>query len=227
MKILVIEDEFALAEAICQTLKNENYLSNACYDGESGLDEALTGSYDAIILDIMLPKMDGFTVLRHLRAEKLTTPVLLLTARSDLESKVKGLDTGADYYLTKPFEIPELLACIRAITRRPDAIEDNDPTFGDIKLRTSLGDVLCTSTGKSIKMGIKELELLELLMKGKGRIIEKETLIERIWGFDNDSEYNNIEVYVSFVRKKLAFVGSTVKIKATRGVGYSLESPSV
>lgn len=224
MKILVIEDELALSDAICQTLKNENYPSTACYDGESGLMEALTGIYDAILLDVMLPKMDGFTLLRRLRAEKINTPVLMLTARSDIESKVTGLDSGADYYLTKPFEIPELLACIRAITRRPDTLEDNEPKFGDITLRTSQGDVLCNATGQSVKMGIKELQLLELLMKNKGRIIEKETLIERIWGFDNDSEYNNIEVYVSFVRKKLAFIGSNLKIRSTRGVGYSLEA---
>lgn len=223
MKILLIEDEIGLSDALCQTLKNENYSAVAAYDGESGLDEALSGIYDAIILDVMLPKMDGFAVLRTLRREKIATPVLMLTARSELDSRVEGLDSGADYYLTKPFETKELLACLRAITRRPDNIEDNEPEFGDLVLKTSQGGVFCKTTGQFVKMGIKELQLLEILIKNKGRIAEKETLIERIWGYENDSEYNNIEVYVSFLRKKLAFIGSETKIKSTRGVGYSLE----
>ena len=223
MKILLIEDEIGLSDALCQTLKNENYSAVAAYDGESGLDEALSGIYDAIILDVMLPKMDGFAVLRTLRREKIATPVLMLTARSELDSRVEGLDSGADYYLTKPFETKELLACLRAITRRPDNIEDNEPEFGDLVLKTSQGGVFCKTTGQFVKMGIKELQLLEILIKNKGRIAEKETLIERIWGYENDSEYNNIEVYVSFLRKTLAFIGSETKIKSTRGVGYSLE----
>lgn len=224
MKILLIEDEIGLSDALCHTLKNENYSAVAAYDGESGLNEALTGIYDAIILDVMLPKMDGFEVLRSLRREKVTTPVLMLTARSELDSRVKGLDCGADYYLTKPFEIRELLACLRAIMRRPETIEETEPEFGDILLQASKGGVYCKSTGQFVKMGIKEMQLLEILIKNKDRIVEKETLIERIWGYENNSEYNNIEVYVSFLRKKLLFIGSSVKVKSTRGIGYSLEA---
>lgn len=223
MKILLIEDEIGLSDALCQTLKHENYSATASYDGESGLYEALTGVYDAIILDVMLPKKNGFEVLRELRREKISTPILMLTAKSGVDSKVMGLDSGADYYLTKPFETRELLACIRAITRRPDTIEDDEPEFGDLVLQTRQGGIFCRSSGQFVKMGVKELQLLELLIKSKGRIMEKESLIERIWGFDNDSEYNNLEVYVSFVRKKIAFVGSAVKVKSTRGLGYSLE----
>lgn len=223
LKILLIEDEPGLSDALCQTLKNENYSVVASYDGESGLDEALSGIYDAIILDIMLPKKDGFSVLSTLRSEKISTPVLVLTARSELDSRVKGLDLGADYYLTKPFETKELLACLRAIIRRPDNIETAEPEFGDLVLQTSKGGVMCKSTKKFVKMGLKELQLLEILIKNRGRIVEKENLIERIWGYENEAEYNNIEVYVSFLRKKLSFVGSQTKIKSTRGVGYSLE----
>lgn len=223
MKILLIEDEIGLSDALCQTLKNHNYSTKACYDGESGLFEAMTGIYDVVILDVMLPKMDGFEVLKQLRREKITTPILMLTAKSDIESKVQGLDSGADYYLTKPFEVAELMACIRAISRRPDNIETEEPTFGDIILQTRQGGIYCTATAQFVKMGIKELLLLEILIKNKGNITEKETLIEKVWGFDSDSEYNNLEVYVSFLRKKLAFVGSSVKIKSTRGIGYSLE----
>lgn len=223
MKILLIEDELGLSDALCHTLRRENYSAVAAYDGESGLDEALSGIYDAIILDVMLPKMNGFEVLRTLRKEKIKTPVLMLTARAELDSRVEGLDAGADYYLTKPFETKELLACLRAITRRPENIEEDEPEFGDLLLKTSKGGVLCKATGSFVKMGLKELLLLEILMKNKGRVVEKETLIECVWGYDNESEYNNIEVYVSFLRKKLSFIGSRVKVKSTRGVGYSLE----
>ncbi|MBQ9534937.1 MAG: response regulator transcription factor [Clostridia bacterium] len=224
MKILVIEDEPGLSDALCQTLRRENWSAEARYDGESGLDEALTGIYDAIILDVMLPRRDGFSVLRELRREKLGTPVLMLTARAELDSRVEGLDAGADYYLTKPFEMRELLACLRAITRRPEDTADAELQAGDLVLRTHQGGIYCAATGKFVKMSVKELHLLELLMKNQGRILEKEQLFERVWGLESDSEYNNIEVYISFLRKKLNFVGSAVRIKATRGIGYSLEA---
>lgn len=224
MKILVIEDEPGLSDALCQTLRRENWSAEARYDGESGLDEALTGIYDAIILDVMLPLRDGFSVLRELRREKLGTPVLMLTARAELDSRVEGLDAGADYYLTKPFEMRELLACLRAITRRPEDTADAELQAGDLVLRTHQGGIYCAATGKFVKMSVKELHLLELLMKNQGRILEKEQLFERVWGLESDSEYNNIEVYISFLRKKLNFVGSAVRIKATRGIGYSLEA---
>lgn len=223
MKILLIEDEPGLSEALCHAFKMNNYDATACLDGESGLDEALTGLYDAIILDIMLPKKNGFEVLKHLRKEKITTPVLMLTAYSELESRVKGLDAGADYYLTKPFQMAELMACLRAITRRPGKIEEETPEYGDLQLQMRHGGVKCTSTGQFVKMSLKELRLIEILIKNKGSIVPKEELIQRIWGLDDDTEYNHIEVYVSFVRKKLNFLGSSITIRSTRGLGYALE----
>lgn len=227
MKILLIEDEIGLSEALCQTFRNEKYLATAKYDGQSGLDEALTGLYDVIILDVMLPKMDGFTLLRMLRQKGLGTPVLMLTAKSELEDKVTGLDSGADYYLTKPFAVPELLACIRAIARRrEDKVEEDNPSFGDLTLLFRQGGVMSSITGEFIKMSAKELHLLEILIRNGVNIVPKEKLIECIWGLESDAEYNNIEVYVSFVRKKLQFIGSQVGIKSTRGMGYSLEERS-
>lgn len=223
MKILLIEDEIGLADALCHTFKSQNYSAVSCFDGESGLYEAMTGIYDVVILDVMLPKLDGFEVLKQLRKAGIHTPVLMLTAKSDIQSRVDGLDCGADYYLTKPFEVAELLACIRAITRRPDTLEAEEPGFGDIVLQTRQGGIFCKTTQQFVKMGIKELLLLETLIRNRGNITEKETLIEKVWGFDSDSEYNNLEVYISFIRKKLGFVGSSVKIKSTRGIGYSLE----
>lgn len=223
MNILIIEDETALADALCQTMKNEHYVPTAVYDGETGLYEALTDIYDIIILDIMLPKKNGFEILKELRQKQCFTPVILLTAKSDVESKVTGLDSGANYYLTKPFETQELLACIRALTRHTGTATCNTTTLGDLELQTKQGCIYCTATGKYIKMSAKELNLLELLMKNKGMILNKEYLTERIWGYDSEAEYNNIEVYISFLRKKIAFVGSKVNIKSTRGLGYSLE----
>ncbi len=224
MRILVIEDEIGLSDAICHVLKNENYQVDASYNGIDGLNNALSGIYDAVILDIMLPRLNGFEVLKELRKENKTTPVVILTAKSDVDSKVKGLDIGADYYLTKPFETEELLACIRAVTRRKGVIENNDTLeFDDLVLSTKQSEISCKSTGTSIKLGVKELAILEIMMKNQNQIISKESMIEKVWGYDNDSEYNNIEVYISFIRKKVAFTGSHVRIKASRGLGYSLE----
>ena len=228
MNILLVEDEIGLSDALSQTLKTHHYLVTAAFDGERGLDEGLTNTYDVIILDVMLPKLDGFHVLKELRANHITTPILMLTAKADLDSRVHGLDSGADYYLTKPFETPELLACIRAISRRDTTTIQNDlPSYGDLTLDLSRGVLLCSSSGKEIKMSAKELHLMELLIKNQGHIVEKETLIERIWGIENNAEYNNIEVYISFVRKKLQFLNSSAIIRATRGIGYSLDSLEV
>ena len=223
MKILLIEDEKGLSDALCRTFENAHYTAEARYDGASGLDEALTGTYDAVVLDVMLPKKDGFTVLRELRAAELSTPVLMLTARGELEDRVAGLDAGADYYLTKPFETAELLACLRVITRNPGETAQDEPSFGDLSLSASQGGITCLTNGRFVKMGPKELQLIELLIRAGGSILSREFLTERIWGFDDESEYNKIEVYVSFVRRKISFIGSGVRIAATRGIGYSLE----
>lgn len=223
MRILLVEDEVGLSDALVHMLKVNSYSVMAVYDGESGLFEALTGTYDAVILDVMLPKMDGISVLQQLRAEKIRTPVILLTARSSLDDRVEGLDSGADYYLTKPFATRELLACLRAVLRRPDALREDDPQFGDLLLQASQGCISCSATGKSIRVSAKELHLLQILMAEKGRIVPKDTLLDRIWGLESSVEYNNLEVYVSFVRKKLSHIGSRVTIRSTRGLGYSVE----
>ena len=223
MRILVVEDEKYLSDAICKLLKQEHFTAEAVYNGPDGLDYAMTDQYDAIILDVMLPGLDGFSVLKKLRNEKVNTPVLMLTARGDLEDRVKGLETGADYYLAKPFEKEELIAILRAITRRKDETVLQQLAFADIALSEKSGSLECTATGESVKLGAKEYQIMEMFLRNTGQILPKETLTERIWGLDSEAEYNNIEVYVSFLRKKLLFVGSRVKIKTTRGLGYSLE----
>ena len=223
MRILLVEDEKRLSAAICQVLKREHFTVDAAYAGPEGLDNALSGIYDAVILDVMLPGKDGFSILKELRESGVTTPVMMLTARGDLEDRLRGLDGGADYYLPKPFQMAELLACLRTITRRRDTVPMEELVFGDAELLGREGKLLCRETGQSVKLGLKELQLLELLFRNPGQILSKETLIERVWGFESDAEYNNLEVYFSFIRKKLTFVGSRIKIKAARGLGYSLE----
>lgn len=222
MRILIVEDEVRLAEALVQIFMKEKYSADACYDGVSGLDNALTGIYDVIVLDIMLPKMNGLEVLRTLRANKIKTPVILLTAKDEVSDKVTGLDIGADDYLTKPFYTEELLARIRSLGRRnSDVICDNILSFDDISLNISTYELMCGE--KSVKLGLKEFNIMELLIKNGARILSKETLIEKIWGYESDAEYNNVEVYISFLRKKLSHIKSKVMIKTVRGVGYCLE----
>ena len=223
MRILLVEDEKRLSQAIVKLLQKERYEVDPVYTGTDGLDWALTESYDAIILDVMLPGMDGFQVLQRLRAEKVSTPVLMLTARGGLEDRVRGLTGGADYYLPKPFETEELLACLKANTRRGDAAPRMTLAAGDVELSEGEGKLKCARTGKEIKLGAKEYQLMEFFLRNPGQILPRETIQERIWGYDSEAEYNNLEVYVSFLRKKLSFLGSEVELKATRGVGYSLE----
>ena len=222
MRILIVEDEVRLAEALVQIFMKEKYSADACYDGVNGLDNALTGIYDVIVLDIMLPKMNGLEVLRTLRANKINTPVILLTAKDEVSDKVTGLDIGADDYLTKPFYTEELLARVRSLGRRnSDVICDNILSFDDISLNISTYELMCGE--RSVKLGLKEFNIMELLIKNGARILSKETLIEKIWGYESDAEYNNVEVYISFLRKKLSHIKSKVIIKTVRGVGYCLE----
>ena len=223
MRILLVEDEKYLSAAICKMLRQEHFEADAVYNGTDGLDYALSDVYDAVILDVMLPGMDGFSVLEKLRKEGLKTPVLMLTARGDLEDRVRGLETGADYYLPKPFEKTELIACLRAITRRKDETVIRELSFGDIVLSEKDANLKCTANGMQVRLGAKEYQIMELFLRNPGQILPKETMIERIWGPESDSEYNNLEVYVSFLRKKLAFVRSGVGIRAKRGLGYTLE----
>ena len=223
MRILLVEDEKYLSASICKMLKQERFSADAVYTGPDGLDYAMSGLYDAVILDVMRPGMDGFTVLEKLRKSGSRTPVLMLTARGDLQDRIRGLDSGADYYLPKPFEKAELIACLRAITRRKDDSVVQELAFGDISLSEKNASLECSKSGREVRLGAKEYQMMELFLRNPGQILSKETMIERIWGLESEAEYNNLEVYISFLRKKLSFLDSGVKIKTTRGLGYSLE----
>jgi DNA-binding response OmpR family regulator len=223
MKVLIVEDEVRLADALGHIMKEQNYLADITHDGTDGLYYALTNEYDVIILDVMLPGKNGFQIVEKLRESHIRTPVLLLTARDDITDKVNGLDKGADDYLTKPFIPEELLARIRALSRRQGEVILDEMIFGDLSLNLSSNDLCCGE--KSIHLAYKEFEVLKLLMSNSGRIISKETLITRVWGNDSDAEDNNVEAYISFLRKKLAFVGSLIEIGTIRKVGYRLEEP--
>lgn len=223
MKVLIVEDEIRLADALGQIMKEQNYHTDIVNDGTDGLYYGLTNEYDVIILDVMLPGMNGFQIVQKLRESRIKTPVLLLTARDDTSDKVKGLDKGADDYLTKPFIPEELLARIRALSRRQGDVFLDEMVFGDLSLDLSSNDLCCRE--KSIHLSFKEFEVLKLLMSNSGKIISKDTLITRVWGNDSDAEDNNVEAYISFLRKKLSFVGSQVEINTIRKVGYRLEGP--
>ena len=223
MRVLLVEDEKGLSAAVVKILRKEHFEADAVYTGTDGLDYAQAGGYDAIILDVMLPGLDGFTVLEKLRAQGIGTPVLMLTARGELEDRVRGLTGGADYYLPKPFETAELMACLKTITRRGEVAPRMTLAAGDVELSESEGKLRCTATGKDVKLGAKEYQLMEFFLRNPGQILPKEMIQERVWGYDSEAEYNNLEVYVSFLRKKLTFLGSEAKIRASRGLGYALE----
>lgn len=222
MKILIIEDEYSLADAVAETLKKENFQVEIITDGKQGEYEALTNVYDLILLDVMLPSKNGFEILKELRQEKIDTPIIMLTAKSEIYDKLNGLENGADDYITKPFHMRELVARIKVILKRNSNIEDtNIIEFADLKLDLKTGKM--SSMENEITINGKELELLETLLVNKKQIINRETLANKIWGYDSDAEYNNVEVYISFLRKKLKILKSNVKIKAIRGIGYKLE----
>lgn len=221
MKILVIEDEEGLREALIQSLADEGYLADGAEDGETGFSMITSGLYDLVILDIMLPIIDGFEVLRRTRNRGISTPIILLTARSALRDKVGGMDLGADDYLTKPFAIKELLARIRSMTRRQPELSDSVLKFGNLSLDRS--DYELAGPDGSTKLANKEFQIMEMLMTNPGQVISTERFLEKIWGYDTDAEVNVVWVYISTLRKKLASLGTSVQIKAARGVGYSLE----
>lgn len=222
MRILIVEDEKRLCEALVQLLRKNNYTVDFDNDGESGLDDALSGIYDVIILDIMLPKMDGISVLKEIRREKINVPVILLTAKGEISDKVTGLDAGADDYLPKPFNTDELLARVRALgRRRGEIVEASSLACGSTSLDTQTMKLRCGAA--EVTLTHKECELLEYLMIHKNIISPKEQIIEKLWGFDSEAEANHVEVYVSFLRKKLRHIKSDMKITAVRGVGYRLE----
>lgn len=222
MRLLLVEDEKQLSEALQQILIRNKYSVDAVYNGDEGLDYSLTGVYDVIILDIMLPKLNGLEILKMIRRRKISTPVILLTAKDSVEDKILGLDSGADDYLPKPFSPDELLARLRALTRRNgDFINENILEFSDIRLNLSTYDMEVNDN--SITLTQKEFEILKYFMQRPKLVVSKDDLITKLWGFDSDVEHNNIEVYISFLRKKLAYVESNVKITTIRRVCYRLE----
>ena len=220
MRILIVEDEVRLASTLKDLLEMNSYTADVCHDGETGLDNALTGIYDVMILDVMLPRLDGFTVLRRLRAAGNATPVLMLTARSEVADRVEGLDCGADYYLTKPFDTRELLACVGALLRRQGNQVD-ELTFGNTSLDLGSGQLLCGE--KSVRLSAREFDVMRLLMQSGERILSKEIILARVWGYESNAVENHVEVYVGFLRKKLRSIGSDIRIEAIRRLGYHLE----
>ena len=221
MRILVIEDEKPLADALTEILRQNRYSVDAVYHGNHGLEYARSGIYDLILLDLMLPGIDGLSVLKTLRREHIKTPVLILTARSEVSDIITGLDAGSDDYLAKPFSTGELLARIRAISRRGASYSEEILSCGDLSLNKSTMELCCGHD--SLKLGLKESQLMELLLQNAGRIMPKNLLIEKIWGLESDAEYNNIEVYISFLRQKMTCLGPGTQIRTIRGVGYQLE----
>jgi len=225
MHILIVEDEVHLAEALNQIMVENKYIADAVYDGESGLDYAMSGLYDLIILDVMIPKLNGFELVRKLRSAKNPVPVLLLTAKDDITDKVMGLDCGADDYMTKPFSPEELLARIRALSRRQGDVTLDELTFADLNLNLSSYSLSCGY--KTVHLGFKEYEVLKLLMSNIKMVLPKEDIIVKVWGVESGAEDNNVEAYISFLRKKFFFLGSKVTIGTVRKVGYRLEVESL
>ena len=223
MRILIVEDEVRLAETLRQLLEDQRYQADVVYDGADGVDYGLAGQYDLIILDVMLPKVDGFQVAQRLRSAHISTPILMLTARDDVSDKISGLDCGADDYMTKPFDTGELMARVRALTRRQGEVLSDVLTAGNLSLDCT--SRLLSAGERSVRLGFKEFEVLRLLMVNSGAVVTKETLISKIWGLDSEAEDNNVEVYISFLRKKLVYLNSTVSISTVRKVGYFLDIP--
>ena len=221
MRILGGEDEKRLAQALAEILREQRYAVETVYDGAEGRDYALSGQYDLVILDVMLPGADGFAVARAMRAANLATPVLMLTARDELSSKVNGLDSGADDYMTKPFAPEELLARVRALLRRQGEVVMESMDFGDVRLNLATCELSCGI--KSVRLGYKEFEVLRMLLARSAAIVPKEDILVKVWGAESDAVDNNVEAYISFLRKKLSFLGSRVSITAVRRIGYRLE----
>lgn len=220
MRVLIVEDEKLLADSIQIILKRKGYDAEVVYDGESGYHYAQSGVYDLIVLDVMLPGMDGYEIVRNLRAERNGVPVLMLTARSGLEDRIEGLDAGADYYLTKPFDNRELLACVNALIRRQGTQVDI-LSMGNTSL--DLGDAFLRTEAKKIRLSVKEFEVMRMLLISREQNLSKNSILVKVWGFESDAVENNVEVYVGFIRKKLRAIGSNLKIEAVRGMGYHLE----
>ena len=226
MRILVVEDNLRLADTLADALRAENYMVDIANDGLQGYEDAASGIYDILILDLMLPKMNGYEVLSSLRSDGNHIPVLILSARSELDDKLQGFRVGADDYVTKPFEIEELIMRIQAITRRRIS-QDIDMQFlraGDLAFDNNTYEISNINTGKSMKISGKEMQLCEFLLINQNQVLEKEQIATKIWGYDSNAEYNNVEVYISFLRRKFQHLQVNTRIRAVRGVGYILEA---
>lgn len=220
MKILIVEDEKLLADSIAKLLKSKGFEVETAYDGETGKEYAELGIYDLLILDVMMPKMNGYEVAEKIRAKHLGTPILMLTAKSDIEDRIRGLNSGADYYLTKPFDARELLACVNALLRRQGSQVD-EVTFGNTSLDLSSAMLICGS--EKVRLSAKEFDIMRFLLQAGERNLSKEAILARVWGYDSDAVENHVEVYIGFLRKKLASIGSDIRIEAIRRLGYHLE----
>jgi len=220
MKILIVEDEVHLANSIKKALQQKGFDVEAVYDGETGAAYALSGIYDLLILDVMMPKMDGYEVIREVRAKHNNIPILMLTAKSSIDDKVLGLNSGADLYMTKPFDSRELLASINALLRRQGS-QVNELSMGNTRL--DLDTCILTTKEKSIRLSAKEFDIMRMLLSSKEKIIPKDVILSKVWGFDSNAAENHVEVYMGFLRKKLARISSNIKITAVRYIGYHLE----
>ena len=220
MKILIVEDERMLADSLKRLLENKGFTVEAVYDGETGAEYALLGIYDLLILDVLMPGMDGYQLARKVRAKRCATSILMLTAKSTVEDRIYGLNSGADYYLTKPFDTRELLACINALLRRQGKQVD-ELVFGNTALDMDTCMLVCGS--KSVRLSAREFDVMRFLLQAQDRVVSKEMILARVWGYDSNAVENHVEVYVGFLRKKLASIGSNVRIVAIRRLGYHLE----
>ena len=220
MKLLIIEDEKLLADSLKILFQSKGFETDVVYDGENGEQYAMLNIYDLIILDVMLPVMDGYQVAKKIRSKRNATPILMLTAKSDIEDKVNGLNSGADYYLTKPFDARELLACVNALLRRQGS-QVNELTFGNTRLDLEAASLICGEN--SVRLSAREFDVMRMLMVSGTNNISKETLLTKVWGYDSEAVENHVEAYVSFLRKKLVSIGSDVRIEAVRRLGYHLE----
>ena len=220
MQVLIVEDDIRLAKAVGKILEENGYQVDLVHDGKSGLDYAESGIYDVVILDVMLPKMDGYEVAKQLRRKNVETPVLMLTARGSIPDKIEGLDSGADDYMTKPFSPAELLAHLRALTRRQGQVIFETLEYGDLSLNLESHDLSCGP--KSINLSFKEFSIVNILMANRGQTVSKDLLIQKVWGVESSAVDNNVEAYISFIRKKLKFLGSKVQVETLRKVGYRL-----
>jgi len=220
LKILIIEDDKRLADSLREHLERKGFQVELAYDGEMGHEYAMLGIYDLLIMDVMMPKMNGYQLARQVRAQRCTTPILMLTAKSSLEDRIEGLNAGADYYLTKPFDSRELLACINALLRRQGGQVD-ELTYGNTTLDLASSMLICG--GKSVRLSAREFDVMRLLLQSQERNLSKEVILARVWGYESEAVENHVEVYVGFLRKKLLSIGSDVRIVAIRRLGYHLE----